>query len=64
MREYQAIALDPSSPRGHEMKRAALHEAGRYDDAIESFETMLSMIAQSSDPQIRGQLYRRYITQG
>ncbi|KAF8551264.1 TPR-like protein [Imleria badia] len=49
----QAIALDPSSPRGYELKHAALHQAGRYDDAIQVFETMLSKMAQSPDPQIR-----------
>ncbi|KAF8549252.1 hypothetical protein OG21DRAFT_613560 [Imleria badia] len=49
----QAITLDPSSPWGYEMKRAALYHAGRYDDAIQAFETMLSKMAQSPDLQIR-----------
>ena len=55
---HQAIALDPSSPWGYEMKRTALHQVGCYGDAIETFETMLSKMVQSSDPQIRGELYR------
>ncbi|KAF8552474.1 TPR-like protein [Imleria badia] len=49
----QAITLDPSSPRGYETKRAALHQAGRYDDAIQTYETMLSKMAHSPDLQIR-----------
>ena len=47
--------LDPSSPWGYERKHAALHKAGRYDDAISAFETMLSKISQSPDPGIRGE---------
>ena len=46
--------LDPSSPWGYEGKHAALHGAGRYDDAIGTFETMLLNISQSPDPEIRG----------
>jgi hypothetical protein len=49
------IELDPSSPWGYERKHAALHRAGRYDDAIGTFETMLLKISQSPDPEIRGQ---------
>ena len=33
----------------------ALHRAGRYDDAIVTFETMLLKISQSPDPKIRGE---------
>ena len=55
-RNHQAITLDPSSPWGYEIKRAALHQAGRYNDAIQTFETMLSKMAHSPDPQIRGEL--------
>ncbi|KAF8551251.1 hypothetical protein OG21DRAFT_1512971 [Imleria badia] len=50
----EAIALDPSSPWGYKAKRAALHRSGRYEDAIQTFETMLSKMAHSPDPQIRG----------
>lgn len=50
---YQVIKLDPSSPWGYERKHAALHKEGEYDDAIKAFETMLSKMADSSDPEIR-----------
>ena len=46
--------LDPSSPWGYERKHAALHGAGRYDDAINMFEAMLSQISRSPDPDICG----------
>lgn len=49
---YQVIKLDPSSPWGYEMKHAALHKAGSYDDAIATFKTMLSKLSQSRDPEI------------
>ena len=49
------IELDPSSPWGYERKHAALHSAGRYDDAIGTFETMLLKISLSPDPEIRGE---------
>ncbi|KAF8548747.1 hypothetical protein OG21DRAFT_1515960 [Imleria badia] len=52
-RAKHAITLDPSSPWGYEMKRTALHQAGRYDDAIQTYETMLSKMVQSPDLQIR-----------
>ena len=47
--------LDPSSPWAYENKQAALHGAGRYDDAIHTFETMLLKISQSPDPDIRSE---------
>ena len=47
--------LDPSSPWGYEMKHAALHSVGRYEDAMAAFETMLQKISQSPDPQLRGE---------
>ena len=47
--------LDPSSPWGYERKHAALHRAGRYEDAIGTFETMLLKISQSPDPEIHGE---------
>ena len=59
-RNHQAIALDPLSPWGYEIKRAALHQTGRYDDAIQTFETMLLKMAHSPDLQIRGELDPRY----
>ena len=48
------ITLDPSSPWGYKRKHAALHGAGRYDDAINAFEAMLLQISQSPDLDIRG----------
>ena len=53
-RQHQVTTLDPSSPWGYERKHAALHSAGRYDDAITAFETTLLKISQSPDPEIRG----------
>ena len=38
------------------MKQEALHGSERYDEAIRSFETMLSKMGESPDPQIRGKL--------
>ncbi|KAI9464361.1 hypothetical protein HD554DRAFT_2315922 [Boletus coccyginus] len=49
----QVITLDPSSPWGYEVKHSALHKAGAYDDAVSAFETMLSKIAQSPDPDVQ-----------
>ncbi|KAN0101128.1 hypothetical protein V8E55_001112 [Tylopilus felleus] len=49
----EAITFDPSSPWGYLAKHAALHGAGLYDDAIQAYETMLSKMAESPDPQIR-----------
>ncbi|KAF8547970.1 hypothetical protein OG21DRAFT_1607157 [Imleria badia] len=57
----QAIALDPSLPWGYEVKRAALHQAGLYDGAIQTYEMMLSKMAQSPDLQIR-ELRDQYIS--
>ncbi|KAF8129259.1 hypothetical protein EV363DRAFT_1220403 [Boletus edulis] len=59
----KAIELDPSSPWGYERKHAALHRAGDYANAINAFETMLSKILESSDPEIRGH-HRQYINPG
>ena len=47
--------LDPLSPWGYEMKHAALHKAGDYENAINAFEGMLSKMSQSSDLSIRGE---------
>ena len=51
--------LDPSSPWGYETRHAVLHGTGRYVDAIDTFETMLSKMVQSPDPKIRGELHLR-----
>ncbi|KAF8553582.1 hypothetical protein OG21DRAFT_1604034 [Imleria badia] len=50
------ISGDPSSPWGYERKHVALHRAGRYDDAIRTFELMLLKILRSPDPEIRKRL--------
>ena len=52
---HQVITLDPLSPWGYERKHAALHRAGRYDDAIAVFQMMLLKISQSPDSDIRGE---------
>ncbi|KAF8555005.1 TPR-like protein [Imleria badia] len=49
----QVIMLDPSSPWGYEMKHAALHKAGDYDDAVDALEVMLSKLSQSPDPDVQ-----------
>ncbi|KAF8128157.1 hypothetical protein EV363DRAFT_1510285 [Boletus edulis] len=49
----QVITTNPSSPLGYEMKHAALHMSGDYNDAIDAFEVMQSKIAESPDPYIR-----------
>ncbi|KAF8414966.1 hypothetical protein L210DRAFT_3465597 [Boletus edulis BED1] len=49
----QVTTLDPSSLWGHEIKHAALHKIGDYDNAIEAFETMLSKMKNSPDPDIQ-----------
>ncbi|KAF8126560.1 hypothetical protein EV363DRAFT_1434140 [Boletus edulis] len=59
----KVIDLDPSSPWGYERKHAALHKAGDYANAINAFETMLSKISLSSDPEIRT-FHDRYISPG
>ncbi|KAF8122511.1 hypothetical protein EV363DRAFT_1360163, partial [Boletus edulis] len=49
----EVIGLDPSSPWGYEIKRAALHKGGDYDDAIDALEMMLTKIAESRDPDVQ-----------
>ncbi|KAN0082754.1 hypothetical protein V8E55_008549 [Tylopilus felleus] len=49
----EVVKLDPSSPLGYERRHAALRGEGRYKDAIDAFKMMISMISQSSDPDIR-----------
>jgi len=50
----QVIKVDPSSHEGYEGKHAALHNMRRHGEAFEAFRMMLSKLAQSSDPKIRG----------
>ncbi|KAF8125500.1 hypothetical protein EV363DRAFT_1175966, partial [Boletus edulis] len=49
----EVIALDPSSPWGYEMRHAALHKGGDYDNAADAFETMLTKMAESPDPDVQ-----------
>lgn len=49
----QIIKADVSCHYAYERKYVALHGMGRYDEAIEAFDNMLSLIAQSRDPEIR-----------
>ncbi|KAI6146669.1 hypothetical protein BKA82DRAFT_2189167 [Pisolithus tinctorius] len=60
-RVVQAVKVDPSSPWSYEVKHAALHGAKRYDDAIDIFKSMLQVIEQSNDPQVR-QLRKNYVS--
>ncbi|KAF8432947.1 hypothetical protein L210DRAFT_3557133 [Boletus edulis BED1] len=57
----QAITLDPLSPWGYEMKHAALHKIGDYDNAVDTFETMLSKMESSANPEVR-QRHSQYNT--
>ncbi|KAF8555908.1 hypothetical protein OG21DRAFT_783260 [Imleria badia] len=55
----EAIALDPSWPFVYEKKYVALRGAGNHQDAIDAFETMLSKMSQSLDPDTR-ERHRQY----
>ncbi|KAG2149048.1 WD40-repeat-containing domain protein [Suillus bovinus] len=57
----KVIELNPSSYLGYKLKHAVLHEAHRYDDAIESFKIMLSKLDDAPDAQIR-QLRQHYVS--
>ena len=59
-RHHQVITLDPLSPWGYKMKYAASRKVGDFKNAVDAFETMLSKIAHSRDPDIRRKLYSRY----
>ncbi|KAI9571793.1 hypothetical protein HD554DRAFT_1824610 [Boletus coccyginus] len=59
-RSNEVIELDPSSHTGYEGKHVALHAMGRHNDAFEAFRGMLSMLEQSSDPNIR-ELRNQYV---
>ncbi|KIK45249.1 hypothetical protein CY34DRAFT_801873 [Suillus luteus UH-Slu-Lm8-n1] len=56
----KVIELNPSSYLGYKLKHAALHEAQRYNDAIEPFKIMLSKLDDASDSQTR-QLRQQYL---
>ena len=59
---FQAIKLDPSSPRGYERKHAALLGDRRYDDAINAYNDMLLRLEQSPDPVTRGKYLLARVT--
>lgn len=44
--------VDPLSPWGYERRHAALHGLQRYDEAIDTFDRMLSLIEKSPNPDI------------
>ena len=46
----QAIRMDSLSPWGYKRRHAALHGLQRYDEAVEAFSRMLSLIEESPDP--------------
>lgn len=54
----QVIELDPSSPLGYKRKYVALRGAGHHQDASDAFRMMLSMISESSKPEIRSEGYK------
>ncbi|KAI5993767.1 hypothetical protein F5J12DRAFT_962910 [Pisolithus orientalis] len=57
----EAVKVDPSDPWGYEAKHVALHGAKQYDEAINTFSSMLRVIVQSNDPAIR-QLRKNFIS--
>jgi hypothetical protein len=54
---HQVITLDPLSPWGYEIKHGASHRAGDFDNAVDAVETMLSMVVQLPDPDVRREWY-------
>ncbi|KAI9569842.1 hypothetical protein HD554DRAFT_2327801 [Boletus coccyginus] len=49
----RAIKADPSNPWGYERRHAAPHDLQRYDEAIDAFRRMLSLVEGSFDRDIR-----------
>ncbi|KAG2345791.1 hypothetical protein BDR05DRAFT_960065 [Suillus weaverae] len=56
----KVIELDSLSYLGYNLKYQALHGAQRYDEAIQTFQTMLSKLDKSPDIQIR-KLRQQYL---
>ncbi|KAG1790602.1 uncharacterized protein HD556DRAFT_1488069 [Suillus plorans] len=56
----KVIELDSLSYLGYNLKHAALHGAERYDEAIETFQTMLSILDNAPDVQTR-KLHQQYL---
>ncbi|KAG0706487.1 WD40-repeat-containing domain protein [Suillus ampliporus] len=62
LREAQkVIELNPSFYLGYQLKHTALHDAERYDEAIEVFQTMLSKLDDTPNPQIQN-LRQQYLS--
>lgn len=53
----QAIKADSQSPWGYERRHAALHGLQRYDEAMDAFTRMLSLIDGSDNQDIRRQCH-------
>jgi len=51
----QAIKADPLNPWAYEGRHAALHALQRYDEAIDAFTRMFSLVEGSLDQDIRRQ---------
>ena len=47
------MKADPVSPWGYERRHAALHGLQRYDEAMDAFTHMVSLIEGSDDQHIR-----------
>ncbi|KAF8554959.1 hypothetical protein OG21DRAFT_967167 [Imleria badia] len=56
-----AIKADPGSPWGYERRYAVLHGLQRYDEAMDAFTRMLSLIEGSDDQETR-QLGTKYVS--
>ncbi|KAG2125185.1 uncharacterized protein EDB93DRAFT_410360 [Suillus bovinus] len=57
----EVIELDSSSYIGYYLKHAALHGARHYDEAIQTFQTMLSKLDNAPDVQTQ-ELRQQYLT--
>jgi tetratricopeptide (TPR) repeat protein len=58
---HKTIELNPSSHAGYRVKHIALRGAQRFDEAIESFEIMLSKLDNAPEAQIR-ELRQQYVS--
>ncbi|KAG6377280.1 hypothetical protein JVT61DRAFT_15065 [Boletus reticuloceps] len=56
-----AIKADSSSPWGYERRHAALHGLQRYDEAINAFSCMVSLLESSLDQDVR-QLGKKFVS--
>ncbi|KAF8556859.1 hypothetical protein OG21DRAFT_1482770 [Imleria badia] len=53
----EAIKANPTGPLGYERRHAAFHGVRRYDEAIDAFTRMLSLIEESVDQDLRRKKY-------